>query len=331
LTDSQYAPSPVAACDPFFPTHTGRSPRITADKSKVQLRDARTPCPLAGQECKISWKTERINYRYATIVTSQWDTFAGQPGLMQDSSSEMAGILNPATSAQSRRYHGAAVYHHGIDVDPARPAIRILDMDQCADERVKLVRTMIKNRYGTIPHVKPQVIRDMEQGTWYDTEAAKVLRNRQSTLKLSVRKDFVRVTVIEEKQLRDLPGSKASRSEKPQVPQKECNRYPFAAGSRPHRLPIQHNRKSPGHRGRSARSSSGCLNGSRSRRMRQTSFGRLVPEPKRLAELQRRVPGLTWLGGCVAGGLARQIQRLSRPETDVGTDRKCSGCLLWGT
>jgi hypothetical protein len=95
-------------------------------------------------------------------------------------------------------------------------------MDQCADERVKLVRTMIKNHYGTIPHVKPQVIRDMEQGTWYDTEAAQVLRNRQSTLKLSVRKDFVRVTVIEEKQLRDLPGSKASRSEKPQVPKRSA-------------------------------------------------------------------------------------------------------------
>ena len=166
-------------------------------------------------------------YRYVTIVTSQWDRYVERDvkkkwdafaGLMQDSSSDMAGILNPATSAHSRRYHGAAVYHHGIEMDPARPAIRILDMDKCADERVKLVRTMIKNRYGTIPNVKPQVMREMEQGTmWYDTEAAKVLRNRQSTLKLSVSNDFVRVTVTEEEELRDLPGSKAAGSEKPQV------------------------------------------------------------------------------------------------------------------
>lgn len=189
-------------------------------------------------------------YRYVTIVTSQWDRYVQRDfkkkwdafaGLVQDSSSEMAGILNPATSAQSRRYHGAAVYHHGIEVDPAKPAIRVLDMNECADERVKLARAMVKDRYGTIPNIKPQVIREMDQGTmWYDTEAAKVVQNQHFTLKLSVQNDFVRVTVIEEDELRDLPGSnpKAAGSEKPWAPER-CATATYLLPAPPNAHPTQ--------------------------------------------------------------------------------------------
>src|SRR5947208_214024 len=60
-------------------------------------------------------------YRYVTIVTTKWDSFIDASfkekwvrftGLLDDPI--VADLLKPAASDQNRRYHGGAVYHHGI-------------------------------------------------------------------------------------------------------------------------------------------------------------------------------------------------------------------------
>lgn len=78
----------------------------------------------------------------------------------------------------------------------------------CTDERVKYARAMIRERYSANPDVKLQVVREMAAGVlWHQTESARVLQNSPLSIKLDVRDDFLRLTVIQHKKPAD-PSTK---------------------------------------------------------------------------------------------------------------------------
>ncbi|KAH6856874.1 P-loop containing nucleoside triphosphate hydrolase protein [Chaetomium sp. MPI-CAGE-AT-0009] len=136
-------------------------------------------------------------YKYITIVTTKWDTLREESfteawrrfaGVKEDP--VVADILSPVTGGR-QRYHGGSVYHHGVVMDDDNPT------NTCADERAAYAREMIRDRYSGQPKAKLQVLREMIAGvSWDETEAAKVLRNSHLTIKLNVRGNLLRVTVI---------------------------------------------------------------------------------------------------------------------------------------
>ncbi|KAK3292157.1 uncharacterized protein B0H64DRAFT_364857 [Chaetomium fimeti] len=147
-------------------------------------------------------------YKYITIVTTKWDTLREEAfteawrrftGVIGDP--VVADILNRA-SAATQRYHGGSVYHHGVVMDDANPGVplRCLPKETCAGGRASYARDMIRDRYSGKPKVELQVLREMAVGVrWHETEAAKVLQNSHLTIKLNVRDDLLRVTVILDK------------------------------------------------------------------------------------------------------------------------------------
>jgi hypothetical protein len=144
-------------------------------------------------------------YRHVTIVSTKWDEFreAGFQrhwenfsGVLEDP--VLKDILDPIR-AGTQRYHGGSVYHHGVVMDEANPGVplRCLPKENCADERAAYARAMIRDRYSSKPKAELQILREMAAGVaWYETEAAKVLRNSHLTLKLDVCEDLLRVTVV---------------------------------------------------------------------------------------------------------------------------------------
>jgi hypothetical protein len=144
-------------------------------------------------------------YRHVTIVSTKWDSLEEESfkeywdkfsGVVKDPA--VADILNPVASG-TQRYHGGSVYHHGVVMDEANPGVplRRLSKRTCADQRAVYARAMIRDRYSSKPNAELQILREMAAGVaWYETEAAKVLRNSHLTLKLDVCEDLLRVTVV---------------------------------------------------------------------------------------------------------------------------------------
>ncbi|EAQ88328.1 predicted protein [Chaetomium globosum CBS 148.51] len=169
-------------------------------------------------------------YQYITIVTTKWDMLQQEAfteawerfdGVVKDP--VVADILSPAP-AGTKRYHPGSVYHHGVVMDDANlgTPLRCLPKTTCANERTKRARAMIMNRYSTRPEVKPQILRQMAAGVlWYETEAAKLLRNSHLAIKLTIVDHFLRVTVIPDKKPAELttkPKSRRTASTLPPAP-----------------------------------------------------------------------------------------------------------------
>ncbi|KAG7294460.1 hypothetical protein NEMBOFW57_004533 [Staphylotrichum longicolle] len=152
-------------------------------------------------------------YKHITIVSSRWDAFKPDEfnkrwntflGLI-NGDPNVVDMLNPAGhSAMKERYHGGAVYNHGLITGSSSTGVmstECLTVDHHAAERASYARAMIKERYSTPPKVKPQVVRELEQGIlWYNTEAAKVLKYAHRTLSFSIRNDFLTVTIVKDEE-----------------------------------------------------------------------------------------------------------------------------------
>lgn len=147
-------------------------------------------------------------YKNITIVTSKWDSLSEDdfeehwesklPGLLNDPS--ITEVLEPSPVGP-RRYHGGAVYHHSIKQangnDTGEP-IQRLSVRKRSGERAEEIRAMISKRYKEVPNVKLQVVREMACKTpWYETEAAKVLEQNPLYIRLDVKSDLARVSVLE--------------------------------------------------------------------------------------------------------------------------------------
>lgn len=165
-------------------------------------------------------------YRHITIVTTKWDSL--QEDDFREAWVRFTGVINDPTITDilnpGKRYHGGSVYHHGVIMDDANPGapLRCLPKKTCTDERVKYARAMIRERYSANPDVKLQVVREMAAGVlWHQTESARVLQNSPLSIKLDVRDDFLRLTVIQHKKPADLgtkPKGRRTASALPPAP-----------------------------------------------------------------------------------------------------------------
>ncbi|KAI0502736.1 P-loop containing nucleoside triphosphate hydrolase protein [Xylaria bambusicola] len=146
-------------------------------------------------------------YRYITIMTSKWDKISeddfeeGWNSMlsMLEMNPSFAEILNPPVTSRHTSNHdfeGGRVYHHGIVVNKDHPSVPLnrLSLRHHGKERADIAVTMIRNHYKTAPGVKLQIIHEMGNNiSWYNTEAAKVLKHNPNDIKLHVHNDILQV------------------------------------------------------------------------------------------------------------------------------------------